>query len=108
LELPYEGTLQLPHAPVSASAFCFYFCLCFFVISDFMAQTNLSLRTPATLLIIVFNSTLAIAAIDVDGDGEISTTDLQAYWLAFKNMMAHAVPSSAGFGAGFALGLYYS
>ncbi len=45
---------------------------------------------------------------DVDGDGQITSADLQAYWAAFKKIMTHAIPSSAGFGGGFLLGIYYA
>jgi hypothetical protein len=50
----------------------------------------------------------AIALVDVDGDGQITSADLQAYWAAFKKIMTQAIPSSAGFGAGFLLGMYYA
>jgi len=49
-----------------------------------------------------------ITLLDADGDGELSADDLVIYWKKAKEVLSHAVPSSAGFATGMALGLYYA
>ena len=46
--------------------------------------------------------------LDADGDGELTADDLAIYWKQAKEILAHAVPSSAGFASGMALGIFYA
>ena len=59
---------------------------------------------PASL----FFSLTAIAAVDTDGDGEITASDLTHYWRKAKTALTEAVPSCGGFASGMLLGLYYA
>jgi len=49
-----------------------------------------------------------ITLLDADGDGQLSADDLAIYWNKAKAVLSHAVPSSAGFASGMALGLLYA
>lgn len=45
--------------------------------------------------------------LDADGDGELTSKDLVIWWRQLKGILTHSLPSTSGFSAGFALGIYY-
>ncbi len=49
----------------------------------------------------------AIKAMDADGDGRFTIKDVKAYWKRFQHVMTFGLPSSAGFGMGFLIGLQH-
>ncbi|OQR99017.1 hypothetical protein ACHHYP_07365 [Achlya hypogyna] len=48
----------------------------------------------------------AIAAVDPDGDGKITQKDFKIWWKRFLEFAQYNFPSSSGFAAGFAAGIY--
>ncbi|KDO32851.1 hypothetical protein SPRG_02543 [Saprolegnia parasitica CBS 223.65] len=48
----------------------------------------------------------AIAAVDPDGDGKITQKDFKIWWKRFLEFAQYNFPSSSGFAAGFAAGVY--
>ena len=45
--------------------------------------------------------------LDADGDGQLTSKDFVIWWRHLKGILTHSLPSTSGFSAGFALGLYY-
>lgn len=45
--------------------------------------------------------------LDADGDGQLTTKDAIIWWRKLKSILTHSLPSTSGFSAGFAMGIYY-
>jgi uncharacterized membrane protein (Fun14 family) len=43
----------------------------------------------------------------VDGDGQLTTSDITALWSKLKDVFSYNLPGASGFSAGFAMGLYF-
>lgn len=50
----------------------------------------------------------AVAKVDTDGDGELTTADLKNYWITVKKVLTNKIPSAGGFSIGFLYGVKYS
>ena len=73
---------------------------------------SLAPRSQYLMLIPAFLSShpsyAGITLLDADGDGQLNADDLAIYWKQAKDILVHAVPSSAGFASGMALGIFYA
>ena len=45
--------------------------------------------------------------LDADGDGELTSKDAIIWWRKLKGILTQHLPSTSGFSAGFAMGIYY-
>lgn len=45
--------------------------------------------------------------LDADGDGELTSKDAIIWWRKLKSILTQHLPSTSGFSAGFAMGIYY-